>query len=247
MAVTENAEGTMVEAEGIETPEAEPKTPGSESKVSPKEEKVEQDPKLYSQKDYEAAVQIIKSDEGRTRTELESEKDDLSKRVTEIETDVEEVQAERDKLQVTIEELTSDDPKKFDLIKRDRELREQQKLLKKGTEDLAAEVKVHEGRVTLANETLLEIAIWEVATEYKGSDPVKLKNLCTTLGITDEAKLREVAGGLWEKAEGKAPTKKTEEVEREKLDLDDGATSGGGGETTEQEVLDNLYPTMKKI
>ncbi|KKN45282.1 hypothetical protein LCGC14_0684680 [marine sediment metagenome] len=244
-AVTENAEGTKVEAEGSSTPEAEAKTPESESKVSPKEEKVEEKPTITKTQN-EALVHMATSEAGRLQKVAETERDGFKTKAEKAEALVEDIQAERDKLQTGIEELTNDDPKKFDLVKRDKELRDAQRTLKTATDELATQQKDNETIVTTAKETLLEIAIWEVATEYKGGDPVRLKALCATLGVTDEVKLREVAGNLWEKSEAKVPDKKGEvEEPKEKLNLDGGDTHGGG-EETEQEKLDKRYPKTAK-
>jgi len=248
-AVIESKEGTKTETEeqAVVASSEEVRTPDDASKVSPKEkEQVEKEPKLFTQKDLEAAVHTAKSTFGRDIKEIEDERDELKHRLEQVETDVLEIQEERDKLQADLEDMSSDDPKKFDLIKRDRELREAQRLLKKSTDDLATEVKTNEERVKAANETLLEISIWDISTEYKGGNPITLKNLCTTLGVTDEAKLREVAESLWEKAEA-APTEKPEGKEvvvKEKLILDPGDTHGSN-QLTDQERLDQRYPTMK--
>ena len=69
--------------------------------------------------------------------------------------------------------------------------------------------------------------------------------------MTTEEKLREVAGNLWEKAEAKAPEKKAEgaegETEKKKaLNLDSGASHGGKGDKSEQERLDDRFPSMVK-
>ncbi|KKK53799.1 hypothetical protein LCGC14_3091140, partial [marine sediment metagenome] len=237
------------EAEGASAPEAEVKTPAEASKVSPEGEKVEEKP-IHTQAQTEFLVHVAKSEAGRLQKIAEDERDEFKTKAEKADGMIEDIQKERDTIKAEIEELTSDDPKKFDLVTRENQLREAQRTLKTATEELATQQKDNETIVTSAKETLLEIAIWEVATEYKSGDPVKLKNLCATLGVTDEAKLREVADKLWEKAEAKAPAKKAEgeggekEV-KEKLNLDSGDTHGGG-EATEQDVLDNLYPTMAK-
>lgn len=244
-AVTESDKGTMAEAKGSSAPEAEVKTPDEVSKVSPKEEKVEEKPTLTVTQ-HEALIHMATSEAGRLQKAAETERDGFKTRAEKAEALAEDIQAERDRLQTDIEGLTNDDPKKFDLVKRDKELRDAQRTLQTATDDLATEAKAHEETVKIATDTMLEIAIWDIATEYEGGDPVILKNLCATLGVTTEEKAREVAGNLWEKAEEKVPAKKGEsegEV-KEKLSLDPGG-SHGVGEKTEQEKLDERFPSMK--
>ncbi len=246
MTVKESEVGTTpeVEEQAKVASSEEGGTPAVASTVSSKEEKVEEKPTV-TQTQLQEFIHVAKSESGRLQKEAEGERDGFKTKAEKAEALVEDIKTERDQLQTDIEGLTNDDPKKFDLVKRDKELREQQRTLKTATDDLATEVKTHAGIVTTAKETMLEIAIREVATEFKGCDPVKLKNLCATLGVTDEAKLREVAGNLWEKAEAKAPVKKAEgEGEpKQKLNLDSGKTSGAG-EETEQARLKKRYPKM---
>ncbi len=239
-AVTENAEGTMTEAKGSSDPEVEVKTPASESKVSPKEEKVEEKP-IYTQTQHDGLLQMATSEAGRLKIDAETERDTAKSDVTRLTSDLEGTTEDIKNLEAKLDDMASEDPKRFDVVKELKEAREIKSKLKVATGELATEVKAHEETVKIAGETMLEIAIWEVAAEYKGGDPVRLKALCVTLGVTDEAKLREVAGNLWEKGEAKTPAKKDEGEEKEKLSLDGGGTHGGG-ELTEQQMLDRRYP-----
>ena len=251
MAVTLSEEGTKVNTEEqvkdannqLIASTVETQTPADASKVSPKD-KVED--LLYTQSQTDDLIHAAKSEAGRLQKEAETERDGFKAKAEQAEATIEDTQSERDKLQTDIEELTGDDPKKFDIIARDKTLRGLKRELEKGTNDLAKEVKVHEEIVTVARETNLGIAIRKVSTEYTAGDPVKLKNLCATLGITDEVKLREVADELWEKkAEVKAAPAEGDGETKEKLILDKG-TNHGGGEATEQDRLDNMYPSMAK-
>lgn len=247
--VTENIEGKKLteEEQAKVASSQEGGTPEDASKVSSEGKKVEEKP-IYTQNQADELIHAAKSESGRLQKDAEIERDGFKTKAEKAESEFEDIQVERNKLQADIENLTSGDPAKFDLIKRDKELREAQHVLKTATADLATEKKASDERVKTANDTLLEIAIWEVATDFKGGDPVRLKNLCASLGVTDEAKLREVAGNIWEKAEAKAPEKKAEGEDgeaKEKLNLDSGE-SKGGGKMTEQEAMDALYPSMAK-
>ncbi len=251
MAVTESDKGTMTKVEGSSTPEAEVKTPDEVSTVSPKEKKVEEQP-IYTQTQHDGLLQMATSEAGRLKTVAETERDEHKTKAEKAEALVEDIQAERDGLQTDIEGLTNDDPKKFDLVKRDKELRDAQRILKTATAELATQKKDNEGIVTTAKETMLEIAIWEAATEYKGGDPVRLKDSIAdfekkfNIKISSVEQIHSVAASKWEKADGKTPAKKGENEEKEpkeKLSLDLGGTHGGGEETEEQK-LKKRYPKM---
>ncbi len=246
--VTETTEGTKPTAEeqANAASKAEGQAPEGESKVS--SEKAEEKP-IYTQAQADSLLHASKSDSGRLLKDAETARDEALSGKAKAEADSEDIQEERNKLQTDLDDLNSEDPKKFDIIKRDKDLRDQQRELKKGVEDLATEVKVHAETVKIANDTNLEIAIWETATKFKNGDPVKLKALCESLGVTDASKLGGVAETIWEKADGKAPVKKDgedgETKAKEKLKLDTGDTSGDGN-LTEQEKLDKRYPSMAK-
>ena len=240
MAVEESGKGIALETKGQSeiTPKVEDVTPDPASTVSPKEEE-----KIYSQKQLDDLTHMQNSEAGRQRKAIEDERDQFKTKSESLETDVSDIQAERDKLQNDINELSSDDPKKFDLIKRDKELRDAQRTLKKATDDLASNEKANAERVKVANDTLLEISIWEIATEYQTGDPVKLKNLCSTFGATSEEQIRQVADTLWVKET--KPAKEGTPEGKTKLVLDTGK-SRGGGLLTEEDRLAARYPTMAK-
>ena len=216
------------------TPKVDEQKSLSKEGETPAEAKVSAEEKLYSQKQLDTMIHMAKSEAGRDRKTLETERDQFKTKVEKLETDIGDIQSERDKLQVQIEELTSDDPRKFDLVKRDKDLRDAQRQLKKATDDLSSQQKASEERVKLANDTLLEISIWEVAAEYQGGDPVKLKDLCSTFNATSDEQVRKVADTIWTKTEVKKP-------EGEPLKIDSGNTRGGG-ELTEREILKGMFP-----
>lgn len=97
------------------------------------------------------------------------------------------------KLQSQIQELSSNDPKKFDVIKKEWDITERERKLTTARASLETEKQTHGERVTLAELTLKEISINEIAAGYEGGDPVALKKaiekLETDFGIsikTDE-------------------------------------------------------------
>lgn len=215
--VTEAKAGAEVEAVEQKSSTVETKAPEKE-KVSSEEE-----PK-YTQKQLDELVHVAKSEAGRERKAIEIERDQFKSKVEKLETQITDIQTERDKLQSDIEELSADDPKKFDIIKRDKELREIQRNLQTKADEISEKEKASEEKVKLANDTLLEISIWEIAAEYKTGDPVKLKDLCSTFGATSEEQIRKVADTMWEK---EAAPPQTEQEKQEALKLVSGKTKGG--------------------
>ena len=137
-AVTETETGTMLGTPGSETPGAKGKTPATEKQVSPEDE-----PK-YSQNQLDLMLQQATSEAGRLRKEVEVERDTLKSQIQTKESELGDIQAERDSLQTQIEGLTENDPKKFDLVKKDRDLRVRETKLKTDTQALGErETKVN--------------------------------------------------------------------------------------------------------
>ena len=236
---------TVIQTEaGAEAKAAEQaKVSSAEEAKVPAKEKVsstEEEPRLYTQKQLDDLVHMAKSEAGRDRKALEVERDQFKSKAEKLETQITDIQTERDKLQSDLEEMSADDPKKFDIIKRDRELREQQRINQAKADELAETEKASAEKIRIASETMLEINIWEIAAEYKSSDPVKLKDLCSTFGATSEEQIRKVADTMWEKEN---PAPKTEAEKQEALKLVSGKTSGGG-EPTEEDRLKSRYPSM---
>jgi len=217
MAVTETATGTMLETEGISTPEVKGKTPATEGKVSPEDEA------KYSQKQLDRLLQQATSEAGRLRKEVELERDTLKSQIMTKESAIGDIQSERDSLQTQIEGLTENDPKKFDLVKKDRELRERERKHKdnlRALEEKEAKINV---RAEKADAFELEVLMESIADEYEDGDKDRLVKMCATAGAKTEETIRQIADILWSKTTAKkAPLKKVA-----------GSTRGGGTESLE--------------
>jgi len=220
--VTEIEPGTMPDAKGIEAPEAKGKTPAPR-KVSPEDEL------RYSQNQLDDFVQRATSEAGRLKKEAEMERDTLKSQIQTKESELGSIQAERDSLQTQIEGLTENDPKKFDLVKQDKQLRERERTLTAslGTlEERERKVAEREEKVNSFNASVL---IETIADEYEGGDTAQLKKMCATAGATTEESIREVATILWGKAKAPSGEKKTPPVKKVP-----GNTEGGGTESLEE-------------
>ena len=196
--VKERKSGTMSEAEKLAqaTSEEKDKTPEKTTTVSPEEETP-----IYNQKQADALVHASTSDWGRRVKEIETERDNLKSQIKAKETDLEDIQAERETLNKQIDDLTSDDPKKFDLIKKDRELRTQERELKNRLHTLDdRETKLSE-REKRVNSFEREVLIETIADEYEDGDAEKLKNAISGFENPTEEQIRTIADIFWKKKE----------------------------------------------
>jgi len=238
---------TVTEAKaGAEVEAVEQKSSTVETKAPEKEKVSSEEKPKYTQKQLDELVHMAKSEAGRERKAIEIVRDQFKSKVEKLETQITDIQTERDKLQSDIEELSADDPKKFDIIKRDKELREIQRNLQTKADEISEKEKASEEKVKLANDTLLEISIWEIAAEYKTGDPVKLKDLCSTFGATSEEQIRKVADTMWEK---EAAPPQTEQEKQEALKLVSGKTKGGGPDYngfSPDQILSEGFRQLKK-
>lgn len=204
---------------------------GKEPTLVTKEPSPEDAPKTHTNEEVNRLIQLARMDRGREIKEVEVERDALKTQVSSKESELADVREERQRLQTQIEDLTSDDPQKFNIVKKDRELREQERKLEKDTVTLEANKKANKDRVELATTTLREIAIWETAGNYDGGSPVKLKDLCDLMEATSEEQIVAVAETLW--------AKKGKGTETSPLKPFTGRTSGGA------EDLSGLSPRKK--
>mgnify|MGYP001586999108 CR=1 FL=1 len=198
---------------GIPSPDAKETTPSVK----------EPTPKTYTEtelsEEKEKAVHSALMRAGRDWKTMELERDNLASQLKDI-------KSANDKLTLQIDELASENPDKFDVIKKGRELDEQEQRIKQDRQSLDAEKQNHQGAITLANETLREIAIWDIVEEFEGGNAEMLKGLADTLKTED---IRKVAETLWEKKIEAPP----------KLKLDSGIIVGGLSEQTIRESYRN--------
>ena len=196
--VKERKSGTMSEAEKLAqaTSKEKGKTPEETTTVSPEEETP-----IYTQKQADALIHAARSEWGRQAKPIEEERDKLKSQIKTKETELEDIQAERETLNKQIEDLASDDPKKFDYIKRDRELRERERNTKNKIstlDDREAKLSEREKRV---NSFEREVLIETIADEYEDGDSEKLKNAISGFENPTEEQIRTIADIFWKKKE----------------------------------------------
>ncbi len=223
-AVTETVPGTTTEVVESSASATKAGTPATE-KVSPEDE-----PK-YSQNQLDLMLQQATSEAGRQRVAAEQERDTLQSQIQTKESELGDIQSERDSLRTQIDGLTENDPKKFDLVKLDRNLRDRETKYKTNLSTLEVrETKVN-ARAEKAEAFEAEVLMETIADEYEGGDKTQLVKMCATSGAKTEETIRQIANILWGKAKAPAGKKKTT------LKKVSGETKGGGTETLE-DLLD---------
>jgi len=136
------------------------------------------------------------------------------------------IRDERKSLKKQIDELGSKDPEAFNLVKKEQELRERENKLRDDRDALTKDQETNKDRLALAADTLMEIEVWDISTEYEGGHAVKLKDLCITFDAKTPEQIRKVADTLWQRKQGRAST----------VQPYSGVTSGGGSESLEELV-----------
>jgi len=233
LAVAEKEKGTMTLEKGQEksTPESEVKTPESVSRVSPEEE----EQPIYTQKQSEALIHAAKSEAGRQVKAIETERDNLKSQIATKESELGDIQSERDSLQQQIEDLSSDDPKKFDLIKRDKNLRDREREVNGKISTLDDREQKLSEREKKVSGFELEVLIESVADEYEDGDSAKLKKALSVFENPTEEQARNIADIIF--------TNKTEGAEEKPKTIkpDSGKTRGGSTYFTREQIADRNF------
>ncbi len=187
------------ETKDTTAPEAQEPLADKESSPEKAEPTPSTPPKIHTEDEIARLIQLAKMDRGREIKEAQVERDSYKSKLESQINQYENVLAERDKLQADIEALSSNDPKKFDIVSRDKALKERERELQAKMLKLEAERQAHEANMALANATMREIAAWEVAADYVGGDPMKLKNLSELMNATTKEQIAKLADTLWDK------------------------------------------------
>jgi|GEM_PF-6730927 len=230
--VKEKEAGTMPEDKGVKIPESDDKTPTDQSNVSPEQE---QETPIYTQRQADALVHAAKSDAGRSLKEVEKERDGLKAQINAKESDLAEVQDERESLEKRIEELSSDDPKKLDLMKLERELRKQERELKskiRTAEEKETSLTEREKKVSSFE---LEVTIETVSDEYDDGDSAKLKKALSVFESPTEEQVRNIAEVIFSKK------KESDEPKSKAPKPYSGKTAGGTPYFTRTQIADRKF------
>ena len=200
-------------------------------------------PKVFSEEQVDKLIADRHSTLDKRVIALEKDLDRAQATVEKKESELATITQDKAKLRIELDELAQDDPDKQKVLKKLATLDELEKAteaknqtLKADREALEADKQTHQEEIKLASDTLREISIWEIASEYEGGDPVKLKELCDKFAVSSKEQIKVAADTIW----AKKPKDGTPPI------TTDSSLPGGGGEKTEQQKLDDRYPTMKK-
>lgn len=206
-----------------------------------------QTPETYTKEQTQKLLSDALAEQGRKHkaelTPITKERDDLKTQIQSKESELTDVASERDDIRKQLEELSGDDPQKFNLVAKDKELREQARKLKTERDALDSDKQAHQERIKLAEDTLREVTIWDITSKYEGGDPVRLKGLCDIMEASSEEQIQKVAETLWSKKTPDTPP--TPPVKPYS-----GMTSGGTGFTYDQKnpekTLQEGFKQLKK-
>ena len=187
--VKENLTGTIPEEEGQAkaTPEKEGKTPGKASKVSPED-------RIYTQIQADELVQAGRSDAGRKAKEWEEKFTTSERQIGTLTNKLEGMEGERNTLQSTLEDMSSEDSKKFDVVRRISDLMIKEREVKDKITSFDEREQGLSVRETKVNSFELDILVETVADEYEDGDSKKLKNAVSTFEKPNEEQVRHLAG-----------------------------------------------------
>lgn len=251
MGVGESQSGTMLEAEGRKdispseegrkdiSPVEKGKTPDEASKVSP-----EQEPLVYTQAQAEVLMHAAKSEAGRELTDVRTERDNLKGRIETAEKQISDMEAERESLQSQIEDLSSNDPAKFDLIKRDKDLRDKIRQHEANVKALGDREKAISEREKEHAAFKFDVDIETVVDEYEDGDSTRLRNALRLFENPTEEQIRSVADSLFgQKAESSESESKGAEPPPTKpvKKPDSGKSRGGSTYFTRSQIADRAF------
>ncbi len=221
--------------------------PGGPQPAAPQ---VPQTPKSYTPEEANKLVSDALAKQGREHAlvlrPITAERDTLKGQIGLKDGEIADLTTDRDAHRTTAEDLASEDPQRFNLVKREATLRTGEGVLKTGTRQLEADRAAHTADRKLTDDTKREITVMDVATGKKDTegkvigDPERLKEVCEKWGATSEEQIQEVADTLW-------PDAATAAVPG--LKILSGSTSGGAqglnGLTPEQKVSRGLAALNK--
>ena len=183
-------------------------------------------PETYTREQVQKLLSDSRAEQGRKHKaeldliirERESFKVKAEGNISELESN----KAEVEKLQAKFDNLASGDPEKFDVAKELKAVREERRQLQAEKRTLELEKQTHGERIKKAERFETEILIQGIAEGYENADAGRLTELCSTLDITTEERIRKVADTLWS-PKGQEPSM----PEFPPMKADSGKTSGG--------------------
>ncbi len=172
-----------------------------------------------TQEDVDKAINDALARAGRDAKSLETWEKSLKSK----EASLSGLEQEREDIKTQLAELAEQDPDKFNVVQKSRELKNKEMKLKEQEATLNTSIAEHEAVIKKASAWEFSQMLTTIVVEYEGLTAEKLLTACTKLGITDEAKARDLAETIGtKKAVAEQPRKPSPNP------VDSGKTSGGG-------------------
>ena len=163
---------------------------------------------------------------------FQSKTTSLEKQIAIKETQLANVTAEREEAQNRVDELASDDPDKFNAVKKLREAKELEQKAKDKLREAEDLEETNRERIKRVEDREREDTMRDMVKEYENGNFNKLVDLCETVGAVSDEQIRKVADTLWEK---------TKEPQNPVIEPFSSVTEGGA-ESSETKKLKKLYP-----
>jgi len=160
-------------------------------------------PKTFTSEELQKFVSDALAEQGRRHkaelTPVIKERDSLKSQTDSLTSQIEDKNTELEKIQTQLEELSSDDPKKFDLLKLDKELRADRSKLKAERTSLDTDKQAHSEVIQEARDYKRTATIVDIVTEYENGDFAKLADLCEIAKVDSEEGIRTIADRMFSK------------------------------------------------
>jgi len=180
---------------------------GKETTPAGKEPSPGKPAQTYTKEQVDRAIQLDRMERGRDWKVLETERDSLKSQLRTKENELSNIGEEREELQKQIDDLSSKDPEVFNLMKKDKELRDKERKLKTDAQTLDVEKQTYSERFKKAETFERDVRIQEIADGYEGGDFSKLKDLCDSIEVKTDEQIMKVAETLWDKKVVEPPVK----------------------------------------
>ena len=194
--------------------------------------------KTYTEQEKDKAVNDALAAKGRDYKTLANKEADLNARDAAInarQAEIDEKERQRDAAEF---EAAKGDPEKFKEYQAKKSYKDQltdieksKRELKKQQDELTRDKAEHEAVIRASQETKMEVELWKVA-EAEKVDATQLKEAMKDLNLTTVEQAQALAKRL---SKAPAPVVPTPD-----------SLAGGGSVKTDQQSLDERYPSMKK-
>uniref|UniRef100_A0A6M3J4Z0 Scaffolding protein n=1 Tax=viral metagenome TaxID=1070528 RepID=A0A6M3J4Z0_9ZZZZ len=201
--------------------------------------------RTYTQAEHEKEISDAFSKEGMKRKAVEKllseerkTKETLVSQLASKDMEIESIQSKISNLENEIDEMSRDDPDRQRYVKKYRELLILDEKLKVERGQIDTEKGAWAEDLKVVKEVKRNTLMGEVAGEYEDGDTERLKEICDSLEIPDNAdKIRLIAETLWKKID----TNDKEET-KEPPYADSGINKGGSGESfTRSQIKDRAF------